>query len=279
NRKADVDRALALEPSVGPGAVDLGELAQRKRAGPDQEVRHGDLVRAGHGIFELLTHADRQVDAGFDRDLKLGDGRFGLGHATGDRRLHPTGLDDLDIRAARPLGGRLRPAPVGSRPAASGGDPVLFADATCAVGSGSFGLDPAAPSFFGWASFAAGSAPASPIFAIGAPILAGTPCSTRICSVPSASASRSNVALSDSTSARTSPVFTSSPLFFFHSTMVPSSIVSDSLGMLTSGIGLFSERRADQALDVLRGRDRRLLQRQPVGHGDLRATQPPDGRV
>src|SRR5437870_3261850 len=148
-----------------------------------------------------------------------------------------------------------------------------------AVGCGSFGLDPAAPSFFGGACFAAGSAPASPIFAIGAPIFAGTPCSTRICSVPSASASRSNVALSDSTSARTSPVFTSSPLFFFHSTMVPSSIVSDSLGMLTSGIGLFSERRADQALDVLRGRDRRLLQRQAVGHRDLRATQPPDGRA
>src|SRR5438093_12017241 len=73
---------------------------------------------------------------------------------------------------------------------------------------------------------------------MGAPILAGTPCSTRICSTPSDSASRSKVALSDSTSARTSPVLTSSPLFFFHSTIVPSSIVSESFGMFTSGIDL-----------------------------------------
>src|SRR5205823_1585894 len=58
-------------------------------------------------------------------------------------------------------------------------------------------------------------APASPILAMGAPILAGTPCSTRICRTPSDSASRSNVALSDSTSASTSPAFTWSPLFFF----------------------------------------------------------------
>src|SRR5947209_7653879 len=191
--------------------------------------------------------------------------------------------------------------------------------ATCAVGSGSFGLDPAAPSFFGGASFAAGSAPASPIFATGAPILAGTPCSTRICSVPSASASRSNVALSDSTSARTSPVFTSSPLFFFHSTMVPSSILSDSFGILMSGIylspageqrrlpgrrpgrlcrrrderkpsgfpliffmsgiGLPAEAYADQALDVLACRDRRLFQAEAVRHRHLRAAQPANRRI
>ena len=52
--------------------------------------------------------------------------------------------------------------------------------------------------------------------------------------MPSASASRSNVALSDSTSASTSPLCTSSPLAFFHSTIVPSSMVSESFGMLTS---------------------------------------------
>src|SRR2546426_11221528 len=123
------------------------------------------------------------------------------------------------------------------------------------------------------------SAPASPMRAMGAPILAGTPWSTRICSTPSASASRSNVALSDSTSASPSPVLTSSPLFFFHSTIVPSSIVSESFGMFTSGIGTFPEGAAHEALDVLTGRDRRLLQRQAVGHRDLGAAQAPDRRV
>src|SRR5438067_13223981 len=115
--------------------------------------------------------------------------------------------------------------------------------------------------------------------AMRAPILAGTPWSTRICRTPSASASRSNVALSDSTSARTSPVFTSSPLFFFHSTTVPSSIVSESFGMFTSGIGLLAQRDAHQTLDVLRRRDRGLLQRQAVRHRHLRAAQAADRSV
>ncbi len=57
-----------------------------------------------------------------------------------------------------------------------------------------------------------------------------------ISSVPSDSASRSKVALSDSTSASTSPLCTSSPLDFFHSTIVPSSIVSESFGIFTSDI-------------------------------------------
>src|SRR5207253_2266403 len=119
----------------------------------------------------------------------------------------------------------------------------------------------------------------SPMRAMGAPILAGTPCSTRICRTPSDSASRSKVALSDSTSATTSPAFTSSPLFFFHSTIVPSSIVSESLGMLISGIGLASDGVAHQALDVFAGRDRRLLERQAVGHRNLGAAEPPDRGV
>src|SRR5439155_2134294 len=148
--------------------------------------------------------------------------------------------------------------------------------------SDSFGLA-FAGSFGGGACLAgAGSGawpPPSPILAIGEPILAGTPCSTRICSTPSDSASRSKVALSDSTSARTSPVLTSSPLFFFHSTIVPSSIVSESFGMFTSGIGTLPEGAAHEALDVLTGRDRGLLQRQAVRHRDLRATQAPDWRV
>src|SRR5438132_6518380 len=119
----------------------------------------------------------------------------------------------------------------------------------------------------------------SPMRAMGAPILAGTPWSTRICSTPSDSASRSNVALSDSTSARTSPVFTWSPLFFFHSTIVPSSIVSESFGMLISGIGFTTKCVADQPLDVLARRDGCLLERQAVRHRDFRPAEPADRRV
>src|SRR5207245_4841499 len=119
----------------------------------------------------------------------------------------------------------------------------------------------------------------SPMRAMGAPILAGTPWSTRICSTPSDSASRSNVALSDSTSARTSPVFTWSPLFFFHSTIVPSSIVSESFGMLISGIGFPSEGDAYEPFDVLARGDRGLLQRHAVRHWHLRAAQTAYGRV
>src|SRR5579859_4016086 len=112
-----------------------------------------------------------------------------------------------------------------------------------------------------------------------APIFAGTPFSTRISSLPSSSASRSNVALSDSTSASTSPLCTSSPLDFFHSTMVPSSIVSDSFGMFTSGIGFLTHGLADQSLDILGRRDRRLLEREAVRHGHLRAAEPEHRRV
>src|SRR5256712_9681128 len=113
--------------------------------------------------------------------------------------------------------------------------------------------------------------------AIGAPILAGTPCSTRMFNTPSASDSRSNVALSDSTSAITSPFLTGSPLFFFHSTTVPSSIVSESLGMFMSAIELFpADHFARQPLDVLACGDRRLLERQAVRHRHLSAAQAPD---
>src|SRR5487761_821985 len=120
---------------------------------------------------------------------------------------------------------------------------------------------------------------AAPMVAIGAPILAGTPFSTLIDSTPSSSASRSKVALSDSTSARTSPLWTSSPSFFFHSRTVPSSIVSDSFGMLTSGIGFSPHDLPGHSLDVFAGRDGGLLKGQAVRHWHLRAAQPPDGGI
>src|SRR5713226_334634 len=130
------------------------------------------------------------------------------------------------------------------------------------------------------AGFAAGASPAAPIRAIGAPILAGTPCWTMMSSTPSASDSRSNVALSDSTSAITSPFLTGSPLFFFHSTIVPSSIVSESFGMFMSAIeALPADDLARELLDVLAGRDRRLLERQAVWHWHLRTAEAADRRV
>src|SRR5713101_5945032 len=130
------------------------------------------------------------------------------------------------------------------------------------------------------AGFAAGASPAAPIRAIGAPILAGTPCWTMMSSTPSASDSRSNVALSDSTSAITSPFLTGSPLFFFHSTIVPSSIVSESFGIFTSAIErLPAHNLSRQFLDILARRDRSLLERQAVWHRHLRAAQPADRGV
>src|SRR5260370_1800966 len=99
-------------------------------------------------------------------------------------------------------------------------------------------------------------------------------------STASASDSRSNVALSDSTSAITSPFLTGSPLFFFHSTTVPSSIVSESFGMFTSAIErLPADHLSRQLLDVFAGRDRGLLERQAVRHRHLRAAQPSDRGV
>src|ERR1700674_1791310 len=159
---------------------------------------------------------------------------------------------------------------------------VASSSATGSAGAGSdfdsvaslFVFSGFAPS--GFAGLAGAVPPAGPMVAIAAPILAGTPFSTRIERTPSSSASRSNVALSDSTSARTSPLCTSSPSFFFHSRMVPSSIVSDSLGMLTSAIGFSPNDATCQSLDVFTGRDRGLLEWKAVRHGHLGAAEPQD---
>src|SRR5438445_2405862 len=153
--------------------------------------------------------------------------------------------------------------------------PLVARAGSGAAGFGAGGGGGGAFSAFG-ASFDAGFAAGalSPMRAIGAPILAGTPCSTRMFNTPSASDSRSKVALSDSTSAITSPFLTVSPLFFFHSTTVPSSIVSESLGMVTSAIErLPAHHLARQLLDVLARGDGRLLEGQAVRHGHLRAAQ------
>src|SRR6266849_2979273 len=178
---------------------------------------------------------------------------------------------------AAPLPGLPRGAPAappGAAGVGSGGLGGAGALTSCsAFGVSALGASSAA-------GLAAGVSPAAPTRAIGAPILAGTPCWTMMSSTPSDSDSRSNVALSDSTSAITSPFLTTSPLFFFHSTTVPSSIVSESLGMLISAIErLPTHDLARQLLYVLAGRDGRLLERQAVRHRNLRAAQPADRGV
>ena len=99
DREPDVDRALALELSLDPRAVDLRKLAQGERARSHQEVRHGDLLRAGDRVLELLTKADGKVDPSFDRDLELGHRGLGLDHAARDRRLHAVRLHHLHLGA------------------------------------------------------------------------------------------------------------------------------------------------------------------------------------
>src|SRR5215470_6528603 len=100
----------------------------------------------------------------------------------------------------------------------------------------------------------------------------------------------SKLALSDSISARTSPLWTFSPSRFFHSRTVPSSIVSESLGMLTSDIplasssdcghsGAFADDPQRFPHDVVDGWDGRPLELFVVGHRHLRSTQPADRSV
>src|SRR5207248_8969541 len=107
-----------------------------KRAATHEKVGHGHLLGARHGVLELLAQADRKVDAGRDRDLKRGYGRLRLGHATGDRRLHPRGLDHLGVRTSSTRGRRLLATPVGGGARCAGRHHVLFDDA--AFGSASF---------------------------------------------------------------------------------------------------------------------------------------------
>src|SRR3954453_2338152 len=107
---------------------------------------------------------------------------------------------------------------------------------------------------FGWASGSTlgGAAGASPLLspspfrsAIGwTTFTPSVPSGTRIFAiVPSSTASNSIVALSVSISARMSPDFTASPSLTSHLASVPSSIVGDKAGILSSiGIGLVRQK-------------------------------------
>ena len=187
------------------------------------------------------------------------------GDADGLRPAEPclaaASTSSLTIRPSGPLPlswARLTPISAASRAAI--GDALMRAPSlgvsTCAAGScgsssgsstadsgsagsglavSGSGLASAFGAAFG-AAFWAGASPSLPMFAIRSPTGTGVPASTTMLSTPSASASSSKLALSDSTSASTSPFLTASPVCFFHSMTVPSSIVSESFGMLTSDI-------------------------------------------
>ena len=117
---------------------------------------------------------------------------------------------------------------------AAGVSPPPFAGG---AGSG-FGSSFFGSSAFG-AGFAAGASTLSPSpakIAIGVPTFTPSdPSATRIfATVPSSTASNSIVALSVSISARMSPDATVSPSFTSHLASVPSSIVGDKAGILSS---------------------------------------------
>ena len=87
-----------------------------------------------------------------------------------------------------------------------------------------------------WALRREASSPSPAMIAIGAPTFTpSVPSGTRILAIlPSSTASNSIVALSVSISARMSPDFTSSPSLTSHLASVPSSIVGESAGILSS---------------------------------------------
>src|SRR3954470_19811718 len=85
--------------------------------------------------------------------------------------------------------------------------------------------------------------PPSPMRAMTSPIASVAPSSATISSVPSASASYVIVALSVSISTSSSPFETSSPSDLSHLRIVPSSIESESRGIVTSGIARDATKR------------------------------------
>src|SRR5260221_8532798 len=182
-------------------------------------------------------------------------------------------IGDALIRAPSPASVLAAAGRTGSR--SSGGSSVGPATSPSAAGA------TACSSAFASAFAGAGASPALPMLAITAPTGIALPASTTMLSTPSASASSSKLALSDSTSASTSPFLTGSPVFFFHSMTVPSSMVSESFGMLTSDISVpsLADHLEGFSDDVVAGRDRQLLELLVVGHGHLGAADPLDRAV
>ena len=124
DRDADVDAPVQLEAPVAVGAVDARELAQRERAGLDDEVverraraRSTDASSSWRAADARLLHVDVDVQ----REVR--DGRPRLGHPSGDQLLGARQLLRLGLAlgpTAVGLGrcrrrGRLRRRPVAAR--------------------------------------------------------------------------------------------------------------------------------------------------------------------
>ena len=149
-----------------------------------------------------------------------------LGQPPRERRcLDPV---SLGARAAQPE----RLAQAASRPARARAAP---SESASALGSGA-ALGGAGAAVSAFSAAAEASSPSPAMIAIGAPTFTpSVPSGTRILAIfPSSTASNSIVALSVSISARMSPDFTSSPSFTSHLASVPSSMVGDKAGILSS---------------------------------------------
>src|SRR5260370_24232748 len=97
DRDPDVDVALALDPAVRPGGVDLGELGQGKRHRLDDQVVDADRLRLVDRLVEHLAKTDGIVHRDFRGDVEMRGREGTLDEAHGDGRLQLGQLDHLDL--------------------------------------------------------------------------------------------------------------------------------------------------------------------------------------
>ena len=164
--------------------------------------------------------------------------------STSARTMRPPGPEPWMFRVSIPLSwaiflarGEIFTRPCGPAPAGVGegaGPTGTGCGAGAGVGAGATALAGAAAgaATLGALAGASTTSPGFPIAQRAAPIAICEPSGAKIfTSVPSKNDSSSMVALSVSTSASMSPLFTASPSFFFHLTSVPTVMVSLSFGI------------------------------------------------
>ena len=105
DRDADVDVALALDPAIRPGGIDLWKLRQRQRDRLDDQVVDADRLRLVDRLIEHLAQPNGIVHGDFGRDIEVRRRELALGEPHRDGGLHLRELDHLDffLRAWRRL--------------------------------------------------------------------------------------------------------------------------------------------------------------------------------
>ena len=140
----DVDIALAFDPAVCPGSIDLGEFRQGNGHGLDYKVVDADLFGVGDRLVEHLPEVNGIVHPDLAGDVKMRRREFALTQPHRHRRLHPGELDHLDgflgsgrrLRAGRRLRLCGRPGPgCWSCPLLRGGFNVFAGDPSARTGS------------------------------------------------------------------------------------------------------------------------------------------------